>query len=157
MAYTRHSLSFALLTAGVLALSACESATEPEEDHADEVEGVVLMLSGQTIASYDGEEGSWTGSLEVASGQETGRITVQFVTHEGEPVHVDEEEDHYLEVDVGNESIASFTHAAPRDYGGQLRGVAPGSTDIVFKLMHGEVGAGHPDFVTEPLGVTVNP
>ncbi len=115
------------------------------------------MLGGRVIASYDGEEGSWSGSLEVSAGQETGRITVQFVTHEGEPVHVEEEEDHYMEVDVSDESIATFTHAAPRDYGGQLRGVAAGSTGIVFKLMHGEAGAGHPDFVTEPISATVNP
>ncbi len=157
MAYTRQNLSLVLLAAGITALSACESATEPEEDHADEVEGVVLMLGGQEVASYDGEEESWNGSLEVSAGQETGRITVQFVTHEGEPAHVEEEEDHYLEVDVSDESIASFTQSSPRDYGGQLRGVAAGSTGIVFKLMHGEAGAGHPDFVTEPVGVTVNP
>ena len=33
------------------------------EDHAEEVEGVILVLSGQTIASCDGHDGQWTGEL----------------------------------------------------------------------------------------------
>ena len=49
MRHSRLKLPFALLSAGILALSACESATEPEEDHADDVAGVILVLSGPTI------------------------------------------------------------------------------------------------------------
>ena len=41
MTHARLKLPLVLLTAGTLALAACESTTEPEEEHGDEVEGVV--------------------------------------------------------------------------------------------------------------------
>ncbi|MYG75062.1 MAG: hypothetical protein F4198_05700, partial [Acidobacteria bacterium] len=130
MRHSRLKLPFALLSAGILALSACESATEPEEDHAEEVEGVNLILSGQTIASYDGHDGEWTGELEVEPGEETAHITVQFVDHDGMAVHLDD--DFYLEVEVEDESIAEFEQDTPGEFGGHLHGGAEGDTDIVF-------------------------
>ena len=155
MKHARLKLPFALLTAGILALSACESATEPEEDHADEVEGVVLVLSGQTIASYDGDTGTWTGEeLEVEPDDETAHITVRFVDHDGDAVTLDA--DFYLEVDVEDESIAEFEQDTPGEFGGHLHGKAEGDTEITFSLMHGSVGSGHPDFVTEPLHIHVH-
>ena len=154
MRHSRPKLPFALLTAGILALSACESATEPEEDHADEVEGVILVLSGQTIASYDGHEGAWTGELEVEPGEETAHITVRFVDHDMEAVQLDD--DFYLEVEVEDESIAEFEQDTPGEFGGHLHGGAEGDTEIVFRLMHGNVGSGHADFVTEPLHIHVH-
>ena len=111
MRHSRLRLPFALLSAGILALSACESATEPEEDHAEEVEGVMLVLSGQTIASYDGHDGEWTGELEVEPGEETGHISVRFVDHDGMAVELDD--DFYLEVEVEDESIAEFEQDTP--------------------------------------------
>ena len=36
-------------------------------------------MSGQVIASYDGETQTWTGELEVDVGEETPHITVRFV------------------------------------------------------------------------------
>lgn len=154
MRHSRLKLPFALLSAGILALSACESATEPEEDHADEVEGVILMLGGETIASYDHHDGEWTGELEVEPDEETDHITVRFVNHDMEPVQLDE--DFYLEVEVEDESIAEFEQDTPGEFGGHLHGVAEGDTDIVFRLMHGAVGSGHPDFATEPLHIHVH-
>ena len=153
----RHStpkLPFALLTAGILALSACESATEPDDDHAEEVEGVVLVLSGQTVAEYDGDAGSWTGELDVEPGEETAHIDVRFVDHDGDEVQLDA--DYYLEVDVEDESIAEFEQDTPGEFGGHLHGGAEGDTEITFSLMHGTVGSGHADFVTEPLHIHVH-
>ena len=154
MRHSRLKLPFALLSAGILALSACESATEPEEDHAEEVEGVELVLNGQIIASYDGHDGEWTGELEVEPGEETAHITVRFVDHDMEAVQLDD--DFYLEVEVEDESIAEFEQDTPGEFGGHLHGGAEGDTDIVFRLMHGSVGSGHADFVTEPLHVHVH-
>ena len=154
MRHSRPKLPFALLTAGILALSACESATEPDDDHAEEVEGVVLVLSGQTVASYDGDAGSWTGELDVEPGEETAHIDVRFVDHDGDEVQLDA--DYYLEVDVEDESIAEFEQDTPGEFGGHLHGVAEGDTDITFSLMHGTVGSGHADFVTEPLHIHVH-
>ena len=154
MRHSRRKLPFALLAAGILALSACESATEPEEYHAEEVEGVILVLSGQTIASYDGHDGQWTGELEVEPGEETAHITVRFVDHDMDPVQLSDE--FYLEVEVEDESIAEFEQDTPGEFGGHLHGGAEGDTDIVFRLMHGSVGSGHADFVTEPLHIHVH-
>ncbi len=154
MTYFRLNLPLLLLTAGTLALNACSSSTEPEEEHGEEVEGVVLVLSGQTIASYDGDAGSWTGELEVEPGEETAHISVQFVDHDGLAVQLD---DHfYLEVDIADESIAEFEQDTPGEFGGHLHGQGEGETTAVFKLMHGSVGSGHADFVTAPVHVHVH-
>lgn len=151
---------FALLTAGLLVLAACgDSATEPhdhddDEDHAEEVEGVILSLSGQTVASYDGDDQAWTGELEVEPGEETAHINVQFVDHDGHAVTLGS--DFYLLVEVEDESVAEFEQDTPGEFGGHLHGVAEGDTDVTFSLMHGAVGSGHADFVTAPLHVHVH-
>ncbi len=73
-----------------LAVAACgEDSTGPEE-HGDEVEGVQLVLNGQTIASYDGDTGAWTGEMAVAVGLETAHIDVRFVGHDGVAITLDE-------------------------------------------------------------------
>ena len=154
MRYLRLKLPFALLSAGILALSACESTTEPEENHAEDVEGVILVLSGQTIASYDGATGAWTGEQEVEPGEETTHITVRFVDHNGDAVQLGD--DFYLEVEVEDESIAEFEQDTPGEFGGHLHGHAEGDTGITFSLMHGSVGSGHADFVTQPLHIHVH-
>ncbi|MDE2764665.1 MAG: hypothetical protein OXQ94_09240 [Gemmatimonadota bacterium] len=153
MRHSRLTLPFALLSAGILALSACDG-VEPEEGHADEVEGVILVLNGRTIASYDGHDGEWTGELEVEPGEETAHITVQFVDHDMEVVQLGD--DFYLEVDVEDESIAEFEQDTPGEFGGHLHGQAEGDTEITFSLMHGSVGSGHADFVTKPLHIHVH-
>ena len=157
MRHFQPKLPFALLTAGLLVLAACgdDGTMDPmEDDHAGEVEGVVLSLSGQTIASYDGHDGAWTGELEVEPGEETAHINVQFVDHDGHAVSLDD--DFYLQVDVANESIAEFEQDTPGEFGGHLHGVAEGDTELTFSLMHGAVGSGHADFVTAPLHVHVH-
>ena len=128
---------------------ACSDTTGIEDDHAEEVEGVQIWLSGAMIASYDGDTGSWTGELEVHEGEETAHMDIRFVDHDGTPVTLDA--DMYLEVDVEDESIAEFEQDTPGEFGGHLHGVAVGETDVVFKLMHGAVGSGHADFVTAPV------
>lgn len=125
---------------------ACSDTTGLEENHGEEIEGVQIWLSGAMIASYDGDTGSWTGELEVHEGEETAHMDIRMVDHDG--VEVELEADHYLEVDVEDESIAEFEQDTPGEFGGHLHGVAVGETDVVFKLMHGAVGSGHADFVT---------
>jgi len=154
MRHSRLTLPFALLSAATLAFSACDSPTEPKEDHAEEVEGVILVLGGQTIASYDGETGVWTEELEVEPGEETAHIAVRFVDDNGDAVQLDD--DFYLAVDVEDESIAEFEQDTPGEFGGHLHGKDEGDTEITFKLMHGSVGSGHADFVTKPLHIHVH-
>ena len=149
----------ALLFAGTIVLAACgqDSATEPDHDHdhAEEVEGVQLIMGVQTIARYDGDHGTWTGELVVAPGQEPDFIEVRFTDHSGAAVML--HDDVYLEVEIADESIAGFEQHTPGAFDGHLHGHAEGETEAVFMLMHGAVGAGHADFVTEELPVHVEP
>lgn len=146
----RHALALAAL---VLVLGACSDPMEPDDDHA-EAEGVELILGGSVIASYDGHTRTWTGELEVDEGEETAHITVRFVDHDGDPIQLDD--DFYLEVDIEDESIAEFEQDTPGEFGGHLHGHMEGETDVTFKLMHGQVGSGHADFVTEPVHAHVH-
>ena len=70
-----------------------------------------LVLSGRTIASYDGDSGRWTGELKVVRGEETAHIAVQFVDHDGDAVSLDD--DVYLEVEITDESIAELNRTLP--------------------------------------------
>ncbi len=141
------------LAAVVLVLGACSETVEPVEEH-PEAEGVQLIMGGNVIASYDGETQTWTGELEVDEGEETPHIRVVFVDHAGNPVEL--EEDTYLEVDIEDESIAEFEQDTPGEFGGHLHGTAEGETGVTFKLMHGAVGSGHADFVTQPVHAQVH-
>lgn len=159
MRHFMRKLPLALLTAGLLVAACDSSTTEPDDhddddDHGAEVEGVTLTLSGQVIASYDGEDGAWDAELEVEPGEQTARISVQFVDHNGNAVELDE--DYHLGVEVEDESVASFRQGTPGEYGGTLHGIEEGDTEVTFSLMHGAVGAGHADFVTAPLHVHVH-
>jgi len=152
--WSYRNSSLAVLAALALVLGACsDSMTEAEDEHA-EPEGVELVLGGQVIASYDGDTQTWTGELEVDEGEETAHITVRFVDHDGDPIPIDD--DLYLEVDIEDTSIAEFEQDTPGEFGGHLHGHMAGETDVTFKLMHGAVGSGHADFVTQPVHAHVH-
>ena len=139
----------ALSMSAAVGLAACGDdpvSSHDEEGHGDGVEGVQLWLSGSKIASYDGDTKVWTGELEVEEGEETAHIDVRFVNHDGVKVQLGSS--FYLEVVVSNEAIAEFEQDTPGEFGGHLHGVSEGETDVVFKLMHGTVGSGHPDLIT---------
>jgi hypothetical protein len=142
--------SLGLAVAGALVLAACES--DPTGlDHSDP-EGVELVMNGAVIARYDG--GTWTGEMSVNQGAETPHISVYFVDDDGDRITFGS--DFYLEVEVEDETIAEFEQDTPGEFGGHLHGIARGTTGVVFRLMHGSVGSGHPDFVTQPVVARVN-
>ena len=144
------------LVLGSLLLSACgdSTTTEPEPDyHADDVEGVQLVSSARTIATYDGPAGTWSDSFEIDAGELSGHIDVRFVDGSGNAVQLGD--DFYLEVESEDPSIASFFQDDPGGFAIHIEGVAAGETGLVFRLMHGAIGTGHADFITEPLVVRV--
>lgn len=142
-----------LMMVSALALAGCSDTTEPDDEHA-EPEGVELVMGGQVIASYDGDTQRWTGELEVDVGEETPHISVRFIDHDGDAIPLDD--DLYLDVVVEDESIAEFEQDTPGEFGGHLHGHMEGDTDVSFRLMHGEVGSGHADFVTQPVHAHVH-
>ena len=148
------------LALGSLLLAACgDSTTGPESepepvDHAENVVGVQLVLSARTVATYDGPSGTWSDEFEVEVGEFTGHIDVRFVDANG--VAVELGDDFYLEVESEDESIATIFQDDPGGFGIHIEGVAEGETEMEFRLMHGAVGTGHPDFITAGLEVHVH-
>ena len=82
-------------------------------------------------------------------------MAVRFVDHEGHVLVLGD--DFHLGTAIADESIAEFLQNEPGDFGGRLCGKVEGETEAVFSLLHGAVGSGHPDFVTAPLNVRVEP
>ena len=151
-----RSLGLSLI-AGSLLLSACGDSTtepEPEEDHAESVVGVQLVSSARTIATYDGPTGTWSDEFEAEVGETSGHIDVLFVDADGNAVELGD--DYYLEVESEDESIATFIQDDPGGFAIHIQGVAEGETGLEFRLMHGALGSGHADFITEPLEVHVH-
>lgn len=146
-----RKLGAALALWALLGAGAC---SDPAglDDHS-EPEGVVLRIGGQVVASYDGDTRKWTGDLSVTAGQSTGRMTVTFVDHDGDDIRPGS--GFYLQVDFANTgpTVAAFDHDSPGSFTGTLRGIAAGQSTMVFRLMHGSVGRGHPDFSTAPATV----
>lgn len=141
------------LAAVVAVATACSDTADPEPDDHAEAEGVQLLIGGRAVATYDGDDQSWTGGLTVGAGEESEEITVRFVDHDGDAVPIDD--DLYLEVSVADEDVAEFHADEPGAFEGHLDGVAEGETTAVFRLMHGAVGSGHADFETTPVQVRV--
>ena len=150
----RFGLSLVL---GSLLLSACgdSTTTEPEPDyHADDVEGVQLVSSARTIATYDGPSGTWNNSFEIDAGELSGHIDVRFVDGSGNAVQLGD--DFYLEIVSEDPSIVSYFQDDPGGFAFHVEGVAAGEAGLVFRLMHGAIGTGHADFITEPFEVEVH-
>ena len=152
-----RSLGLSLIV-GSLLLSACGDSTtgpEPEPvDHAENVVGVQLVLSARTVATYDGPSGTWSDEFEVEVGEFTAHIDVRFVDANG--VAVELGDDFYLEVESEDESIATIFQDDPGGFGIHIEGIAEGETELEFRLMHGALGTGHPDFITAGLEVHVH-
>lgn len=147
---------FALALVGALALGACDDdSTGVDDDHSEDVEGFVLTLNGAELARYDGETRTWSNPVSIEVGEETDHIDVELVDEDGDVVAP--EADTYLEVLVGDESIAEFEQDTPGEFGGHIHGETAGSTTMEFRLMHGAVGSGHSDFSSADLVVTVTP
>ena len=154
MRTSHYRQSFTALALGTLAFAACSSDPTGIDDHS-EPEGVELVMNGTVIAAYEGDPPTWTGEMEVDAGTETLHISVYFLDHDGDRITFDA--DYYLEVEVGDESIAEFEQDTPGEFGGRLHGLAQGVTDVVFSLMHGAIGSGHSDFATQAVVARVNP
>ena len=158
--YAFLARSLGSLVVGSLLLSACGDSTtapnpEPEPpEHAENVVGVRLVSSARTIASYDGDTEAWSDEFEIEVGETSGHVDVHFVDHDGHALEFGD--DYYLEVEVENDSIATYIQDTPGGFAIHIQGVAEGETGMEFSLMHGAVGSGHADFTTEPLEVHVH-
>lgn len=152
----RRSLSragMALPLIAALGLAACgDDPMVPDEMHSEPVR-VEIRAAGQVLASAT--PASATGTLVVAVGTETMHLDVVFVDEDGDEVVPDDEE--FLEVVVGNGSVAEWEQDTPGEFGGHLHGEAVGTTTLTFRLMHGTVGSSsaHADFISAQVPVEI--
>lgn len=144
------------VAAGALMLgaAACEDdPADPGDDHGEPV-FVRLMLDGAEIARASAVNlGTSAGGIEVAAGEDSAPITVEFLDADDDVIAFDD--DFHLEVEVGDESVALFEQDTPGAFVGRAHGVAVGATTMTFRLMHGAVGSGHADFQSAAIDVEV--
>ncbi len=132
-------------------LTACSNPAEDDEDHdehAEEIEGVALVLGDDEVVEV--LDAGVTGSLSVEEGETTGEITVEFLDHDGEEVHAEDLDDEFsLGVEVQGDEIV--TVAYPERWTFTLHGDEAGDTAIRVQLLHD----GHADFTTPDIPVKV--
>ena len=92
-----------------------------------------------------------TGKLQVKVGDETPLLTIKFSADDGDLFQP--EEDHYqLDWEFAASDIADIEqHAEDGKWRFHLHGIKAGSTEIIFKILHGD----HADFVAKPIPVQV--
>lgn len=138
-------------------VSACGDDPVEHEEHA-EVEGIQLVHDGETVASFDGDDQEWSvDELELHIDEPTD-FEVLCVHHgedDGENCAHDDDLDLYLQVEVEDASVATFDPSDSPNFRVSGRGVSEGHTTAVFRIMHGAVGSGHPDFATTALTIHV--
>jgi len=130
-------------------LVACSSNPVDEDDHDHaEAEGLVLEINGVNVVTVS--QGNVSGQITVANGASTGHISVEFLDHSGQHLHMDELGAEFSMswtiVDISIVDVEQVSRWVIR-----IRGKATGSTSIELMLNHGE----HADFRTPPIPVEV--
>ncbi|GAB5519800.1 MAG: hypothetical protein RhofKO_20510 [Rhodothermales bacterium] len=143
-------LSLLTLLFAFTLITACDS-NDLDDDHDDhaEVEGLMLRANGQTLVTID--EGEVSGSITVPAGDETALIIVEFMDHDGEEVHVDEDPELSLGYSIADPDMVEWEQHDGEDYEFHLKGLSTGTTTLVLELLHGD----HADFRTPAITVVV--
>lgn len=131
---------------------ACGETTEPHGDDHAEPDGLIIRQGSTVLVEV--LQQTVTGSLTVQEGQETTHLTVVFVDIDGDEITPDPSE-FYMQVTVTDDAVAEFEQDTPGEFGGHFHGVAEGQTTLTFSLMHGQVGTGHPDYISPAITGTV--
>lgn len=146
-----NKLSIALLATSfaiTMLLAGCDNPAgeDDHEDHADP-EGLQLVMNGDVIWSYIDREAS-DDHIDLEEGQETERITVEWLDEDGDEIHGEDLEDEYgLGWEIANEEIVSVEqHDEDGLWSFHLHGETAGETTMQLRLMHG--GDDHADFKT---------
>lgn len=132
-----------------LALAACSDTQEPNdhgEPEAVEIRDGTTVLVTATASAV-------TGSITVQVGQATPNYDFVFVDGDGDVITFDQ--DFHLEVSVVDETIAGFHHTSPGAFRGHFDGETAGSTTMDVRLMHGQLGSAHPDWISTAITITV--
>lgn len=126
------------------------SDSHTDHDHAEAV-GLLISSGGVEFVRY--EKGQVSGELQVKNGDMTPLLTITFIAEDGD-LFQPEGEEYTLKWEVENPDIADIVqHAEDGAWRLHVKGMATGSTSVVFKIFHGD----HADFVSLPIPVRVLP
>lgn len=139
----------AALTLALLLPLGCESSPLQTDDDHPEVNGLTIVRNGEILVRVTGAT-SPQGAITVAAGDSLGVAVVVFDFDE-RTVLLDADE--YIEIDVADESIASFRHSSPRSSSGTFRGHTAGQTTFEVILRHGSPP--HTDFLSGAIPLIV--
>jgi hypothetical protein len=123
-----------------------------EDNHGEHAEavGLVISQSGAEIVRY--ENGTVTGKISVAAGEETPLLSVKFIDEHDSELFTPEGEHHSLGWTIADESIAEVEkHEEDGEWMFHIKGKITGNTTIEIKIMHED----HADFVSAPIPIEV--
>jgi hypothetical protein len=135
----RRKLATGVLVLATVVAGACTNPVSPGTHI--RAEGVVVRSGTEVLVRADRDGVS--GALAVQAASQRGPLTVRMLDHDGD--EISPPHGYYLEVRSSAESIARWNMAVEGEFGGTLVGVAPGTANLTFCLMHGAVGRGHDD------------
>ncbi|MBM4159851.1 MAG: hypothetical protein FJ217_02000 [Ignavibacteria bacterium] len=144
-----YSFAFFTTLLAIFVINGCQKSVEPDPDHA-EAEGLVLRMNGVDFVTV--KEGKVTGKITVKVGTETDHIDIYFLDAGGNRFRPEGSE-----FDLGWEFADASIAEVERDEGAKwemhVLGKKIGDTTIELRILH----AGHVDFRTPPIPVTVTP
>ena len=154
----RRALATALVILGSAAAAACDNPVaveehdEEEHEHA-EPERVRIRFADQVVATAGYQQGSAEGEIGLVAGSTVTDVVIEFLAEDGDVLETEDED--YLELELADPAVATFTPTEPGGFTGRIEARADGETTATLRLMHGELGEGHPDFISTPIRVVV--
>lgn len=142
---TYFSHYFVLFLSAFFLFSACSNPADSDEEEHHDPFGIALFENGVEIATFENGELTYSDGdhLELQVGEETGLISVRFISEEGERFTPDENDGYSLQWEIGNESVLEVEqHEEDGAWEFHLVGAGSGETNIEFILFHND----HEDF-----------
>lgn len=122
--------------------------SESDHNHAEAV-GLIITSNGAELARY--EKGYVTGDLAVGMNEETSVLTINFIAEDGD-VFQPAGDLYSLAWELAAADIAEIKQAAnDGKWNFRLAGKKSGTTEITFKILHGD----HADFIARPIPIQV--
>lgn len=139
-----------------VSLAACDWVEDDEEEHHDEIVGVVLRMNGSDLVTVRNPD-QVTGSITVTEGAETDHIQLLFLTEDDDrvdPATLDPAE-FGLGWEFEDPSVANLVQDEGDLWDFHIHGEQVGTTALRLKLEHGAPGNRHPDFTSAAIPVEV--
>lgn len=143
---------FLVVVIAALVFNGCSESNpvDHDDDHARGV-GIKITQSGATVVSYKYDE-PVVGALTAKVGELSPAYDFQLIDEDGD-AYTPSTDHHELRWEIANTSIAELWQHEGEEGGFEfhVRGLAAGSTTVVFKVYH----EGHADFVSKAVPINI--